>query len=72
MLHYAEGGARIALLSPAAWRARYAADSGEDGDRLERRFEQFQARQRQFAAVLEAHGIPVTFAHCTADVPADL
>ena len=43
-----------------------------DGDRLERRFEQFQARQRQFAAVLEAHGIPVTFAHCTADVPADL
>jgi hypothetical protein len=72
LLHYADGEARIALLSPTAWRARYAADSGADGDRLERRFEQFQARQRQFAAVLEAHGIQVTFAHCTADVPADL
>jgi hypothetical protein len=63
LLHYADGEARIALFPPAAWRARYAPDAADD-DRLERRFEQFQARQRQFAAVLGAHGIPVTFAHC--------
>lgn len=72
LLHYADGEARIALFSPAAWRAHYAADSNEDGEWLERRFEQFQARQRQFAAVLGAHGVPVTFAHCAAGGEADL
>ena len=72
LLHYAGGEARIALFAPAAWRARYALDAEDDGDRLERRFEQFQARQRQFAAVLGAHGVPVTFAHCTTGTEADL
>lgn len=72
LLHYAGGEARIALFPPAAWRARYASDATDDGDRLERRFEQFQARQRQFAAVLGAHGVPVTFAHCTTGTEADL
>ena len=72
LLHYVDGEARIALFSPAGWRARYAAADTDDGDRLERRFEQFQARQRQFAAVLGAHGIPVTFAHCTANAVDDL
>ena len=43
-----------------------------DDARLERRFEQFQARQRQFAAVLGAHGIAVTFAHCSNGDAADL
>jgi hypothetical protein len=32
---------------------------------LDRAYEYFQARQRQIAAVLEAHGIPVTFAYCS-------
>jgi len=72
LLHYAAGEARIALFPAAAWRARYAPDAADDGDRLERRFEQFQARQRQFAAVLGAHGIPVTFAHCVAGGEAEL
>ena len=70
LAHYAAGEAKIALFSPAAWRERYAA--GDDGDsaRLERGFAHFQARQRQFAAVLGAHGVPVTFAHCGAgDTP---
>jgi hypothetical protein len=68
LLHYAEGEARIAMFSPAAWRARYAA--GEtDGTRLERRYAQFQARERQFAAVLGAHGVPVTFVHCGGGEP---
>ena len=72
LLHYCDGEARIALFSPAAWRARYAPDSREDSERLERRFEQFQARQRQFAAVLGAHGVPVTFAHCARGEAAEL
>jgi hypothetical protein len=67
LVHYAGGEARIALFSPAAWRARYAVDAADDGDRLERRFAQFQARQRQFAAVLGAHGVAVTFVHCGGD-----
>ena len=72
LLHYVDGEARIALFSPAAWRARYAPDANDGGDRLERRFEHFQARQRQFAAVLGAHGVPVTFAHCAAGAESDL
>ena len=63
LVRYAQGEAHIALFSPDAWRARYAADA-DDGAQLERRFERFQARQRQFAAVLDAHGVPVTFDHC--------
>ena len=69
LVHYAGREARIALFSPQAWRARYAAAESPDGDRLERGFALFQARQRQFAAVLEAHGIAVTFVHC--DLGAD-
>lgn len=67
VIHYNDGQVRIALFSPAAWRAHYAADSTDDGERLARRFEQFQARQRQCAAVLDAHGVPVTFVHCGED-----
>lgn len=70
LLRYAEGEARIALFPPDAWRRHYAADADADPARLERRFEAFEARQRQYAAVLQAHGIDVTYAHC--DDPADL
>lgn len=73
LLRYDAGEARIALFSPDAWRRRHAAhaaDADVDPARLERRFEAFEARQRQYAAVLQAHGIDVTFAHC--DDPADL
>lgn len=63
LLRYAGGEVQIALFEPAAWRERYAPQEATD-ERLERAYEYFQARQQQFAAVLEAHGIPVTFAHC--------
>ena len=46
-----------------AWRTRNAANES-DCARLERGFAYFQARQRQFAAVLDAHGVPVQFVHC--------
>lgn len=73
LVHYVDGEARIALFTPEAWRVRYAGDAdGADGKRLERRFEQFQGRQRQFAAVLGAHGIGVNFVHCDAHHDSDL
>jgi hypothetical protein len=68
LLHYTDREARIALLSPDGWRARNAPEQGEgDDERLQRGFAHYEARQRQFAAVLMAHGVPVTFAHCNGD-----
>ena len=64
LVHYAGGEARIALFTPHAWRARHAAPTDVECDKLERQFETFQARQRQFAAVLQAHGVAVNFVHC--------
>lgn len=74
LLRYAGGEVQIALLDPAAWQLRNGQAATGDVEKLERAYEYFQARQRQFAAVLEAHGIPVTFAHCpaTADARASL
>lgn len=63
LARYGDGEVRIALLDPAAWRTRNAANES-DCARLERGFAHFQARQRQFAAVLDAHGVPVQFVHC--------
>ncbi|GHC12192.1 hypothetical protein [Thermomonas carbonis] len=63
LARYGDGEVRIAMLDPAAWRSRNAAGES-DCARLERGFEYFQARQRQFAAVLAAHGVPVQFVHC--------
>lgn len=71
LLHYADGEARIALFPPDGWRRRYAA-SNDDGARLERAFEHFEARQRQFAGVLRAHGVAVTFVHCGGKSHVDL
>ena len=63
LARYAGGEVRIALFDPSAWQARYASTE-EDGARLERGFGMFQARQRQFVAVLESHDVPVQFVHC--------
>ena len=62
LARYADGEVRIALFDPCAWRMRYAANQA-DIAKLERGFAMFQARQRQFAAVLDAHGVPVQFVH---------
>lgn len=68
LARYSDGAVRIALLDSETWRnGGFAPPSaGEDADKLERAFEHFEARKRQIAAVLEAHGIPVTFDHCPA------
>ncbi|MBS0575428.1 MAG: hypothetical protein JSS45_03220 [Proteobacteria bacterium] len=66
LARYGDGEVRIALLDADAWRAGGFAppSAGTDAAKLERAFERFEARQRQFAAVLAAHGIAVTFVHC--------
>ena len=63
-----EGGeVHMALFDPAGWCHHYAAAlGGDEGEcaRIQRVYDHFLARQRQFAAVLEAHGIPVLYVHC--------
>lgn len=63
LLRYGDREVRIAMFSPDDWRRRYAGGE-EDEQRLARGFRHFEARQRQFAALLQAHAIPVTFSHC--------
>ena len=63
LARYGDGEVRIALMDPVAWHARNA-PAEADAAKLERGFALFQARQRQFAAVLGAHGIDVNFVHC--------
>ena len=63
LARYGGGEVRIALMDPVAWHARNA-PAEANATRLERGFALFQARQRQFAAVLGAHGIDVNFVHC--------
>lgn len=63
LARYVDGEVRIALFDSCAWRGRNAAQQA-DVAKLERGFALFQTRQRQFAAVLEAHGVPVQFVHC--------
>lgn len=71
LVHYADGEARIALFSADAWHARYASDlpyhTQECRERLQRQHQHFEARQRQIAAVLAAHGVAVNFVHCDRD-----
>ena len=66
LARYADGAVRMALLDIDAWAEGGFAPADTDAARLARGFERFQMRQRQFAALLEAHGIRVTFDHCPA------
>ncbi|WP_162615972.1 hypothetical protein [Solilutibacter oculi] len=63
LLRYGDGEGRIALFSDDAWRRRYA-PAETDPARLERMRGFFEARLRQLAAVLDAHGINVTYVDC--------
>lgn len=54
------GEVSITLFPPQEWSRRYAPGE-QDCDRMQRQMSRFEARQRQFAAVLEAHGIPVVY-----------
>lgn len=69
LLRYAGGEAHMALFEPQAWRARHAPATTDEAQ-LERAYRYFQARQQQLAAVLEAHGIAVTFDYCSREADA--
>ena len=59
------GAAQVALLDESAWRkGGWAPEGIEDPARLARAFDRFQMRQRQLTALLEAHGVAVSYAHC--------
>ena len=71
MLRLADGQARIAMLDDDAWLALQPDELRKaEPARIERGFVRFQMRQRQIAALLEAHGIPVTFDHCPSGLDA--
>ncbi|MEO5596546.1 MAG: hypothetical protein ABIQ97_05315 [Lysobacteraceae bacterium] len=61
-----DGGVRMALLDIDGWLQAGFSPEGLDTEHLPRAFDHFCARQRQFAAVLAAHGVMVTFDHCPA------
>jgi hypothetical protein len=71
LIHYADGEARIALFSTQAWQQRYSPEtdcaSEASRERAYRQHLHFEARQRQLAAVLQAHGVAVNFVHCDRD-----
>jgi len=62
------GEARIAMFDDEGWADSGLApeQAGHDQARLGLAFDRFQMRQRQIAALLEAHGIATTFDHCPA------
>ncbi|MEO8161643.1 MAG: hypothetical protein ABI588_09505 [Arenimonas sp.] len=65
LVRYAGGEARIALFDDESWPASGLAPTGErDAARMGRDFDRFQMRQRQLAALFEAHGIASVFEHC--------
>jgi hypothetical protein len=64
LLRLVDGQARMALFDDEGWREAGFAPPEAAPDQLARAFDRFQARQRQLAALLEAHGIAVTFDHC--------
>ena len=63
LVRYADGEVRIGMLDAAAWQQRNAVGI-TDRAQLTQGFAMFEMRQRQFAAVLRAHGVPVQFVHC--------
>jgi hypothetical protein len=67
LVRLAGGEARIALFDDEGWAASGFAPAGaRDATRMDRDFDRFQMRQRQLAALLEAHGIAILFEHCPA------
>ena len=66
LVRLVDGHARIALLDGEAWAQAGPGRPGDDAGMLSRGFDRYQMRQRQIAALLEAHGIATTYDHCPA------
>ncbi|MCD8456909.1 hypothetical protein LPH50_01460 [Xylella taiwanensis] len=60
LLRYISGEVRMALFDLVSWCAYYQQDCSEC-ERLSVLYQQFLARQRQFCAVLDAHGVIVSY-----------
>lgn len=66
LVRYSHGAVRVAMMDIDAWAEAGFAPSGVEAGQLPQAFEQFSRRQRQFAALLQAHGIRLTFDHAPA------
>ena len=64
LIYLNKGIAHMALLDCHQWARLQTGLEGKSAEQLETRFQHFQMRQRQMAAVLEAHGLQVEFDFC--------
>jgi hypothetical protein len=64
LVYLHEGTAHMALLDCHQWARLQNGLEAKSAEQLEVRFQHFQMRQRQMAAVLEAHGLQVEFDFC--------
>jgi hypothetical protein len=64
LIYFAENTAHIAMLDCHQWALMQTDAKDQSCEQLERQFQMFQMRQRQIAALLEAHGIEVNFDFC--------
>jgi len=64
LVYLKHGTAHIALLDCHAWMQLQSGLEAKKGEQLETLFQMFQMRQRQIAALLEAHGLSVEFDFC--------
>jgi hypothetical protein len=62
-VRYVEGAARLEIASPARWQREFSGMAADDlaPERAVRGYAAYEARLRQFAAVLAAHGIEAVF-----------
>lgn len=65
LLRYIDNQVRMAEFERTGWQRRHMPNE-TDPARIDRGFMQFQARQRQFAAILKVHGIDVRSVSCPA------
>ena len=61
---YRDREIHMTLIDADDWQALGYCSNEVDPDRCEFLFEQFEMRQRQMAALFQAHGLEVTFEHC--------
>lgn len=64
LVYLSRGIAHIALLDEHQWVLQQSDSGDTNGELLEQRFQMFQMRQRQIAALLQAHGLEVHFDFC--------
>jgi hypothetical protein len=63
-MHYADGIAHLEIASPELWRRDFSGDIAPE--HAARGYAAYEARLRQCAAVLGAHGIEVVFDYADA------